>query len=70
MDKDIVRNQPAEEGRKNDPDVRDETAIQPGVSTISSSESDPANQQLTRTAADDFREETEGDEKADRKFDE
>ena len=51
----LERDRPAEEGRKNDPDLRDESAIQPGASTISSSPTDDANQHLTRTASDSFR---------------
>jgi hypothetical protein len=65
----IPRNRPADEGERNDPDVRDESAIQPGVNTISSSETDEDNEHLTRTAADDFRE-REDDAKADPAFDE
>ena len=44
---DIKRNQPSEEGRRNDPHVRDETAIQPGVSTISQSGTEDANEDVT-----------------------
>jgi len=69
-DKDkITRDRPAEEGRKNDPDLRDETDIQPGVSTISSSPTDEANQHLTKTASDNFRT-TEFAVDADKRFDE
>ena len=64
------RNIPADEGRRNDPNLRDEDAQQAGVNTMSSTENDDVNQHLTRTAADNFREDSEGDEKADRKFDE
>ncbi|MDB5209087.1 MAG: hypothetical protein JWR72_4162 [Flavisolibacter sp.] len=64
------RNRPADEGKDNDPNIRDESALQPGVNTISSSENDDVNQHLTRTASDDFREDSEGDEKADKRFDE
>ena len=67
---DPKRNIPAEEGRRNDPNIRDEDARQPGVNTMSSTENDDVNQHLTRTATDDFREDREGDEKADKKFDE
>lgn len=72
--KDSSRNRPsedrpAEERRLNDPDVRDESAIQPGVSTISRSETDDANEHLTRTASDDFRTESFGRD-ADPAFDE
>jgi hypothetical protein len=55
--KDLNRNQPAEDGRKNDPDLRADSAAQPGVQTMSSSSTDDANQELTETARDSFREE-------------
>ncbi|MGZ3838279.1 MAG: hypothetical protein ACXVMS_05175 [Flavisolibacter sp.] len=61
---DPIRNRPSEEGRKNDPDLRDESAAQPGTSTMSSSQTDDANQKLTETAADGFREKSK-DPKAD-----
>ena len=64
------RNEPAEEGRKNDPDLRDRDGIQPGTSTISKSKTDEDNQKLTRTGADDFREEDTKDPNADPAFDE
>jgi len=67
---DPKRNVPAEKGRRNDPHVRDEDATQPGLNTISSAPNDEANQHLTRTASDDFREDSPGDEKADKRFDE
>lgn len=65
----ISRNRPAEKGRKNDPDVRDRSAEQPGVSTMSSSSYDDANQHLTKTAADGFKA-SGNDENADRDLDE
>jgi hypothetical protein len=67
---DPVRNQPAEKGRKNDPDLRDESAIQPHVNTISSSDTDGANEQLTRTTEDNFRETDAEDKEADPRFNE
>lgn len=68
-DKDAIeRNRPAEDGRKNDPDIRDRSDMQPGVSTMSSSPTDAANQQLTQTAADNFRTSDFG-AGADKKFD-
>lgn len=75
MDKstDPVRNLSTEGNGKEDPgkrQLRDETAIQPGVSTISSSDTDEANQELTRTAADDFRQGDDSDRHADPAFDE
>lgn len=67
---DPKRNRPADEGKQNDPNIRDESAVQPGVSTLSSSKNDDVNQHLTRTASDDFTEDSEGDEQADKRFDE
>ena len=71
MDKDekITRNRPAEAGRNNHPDIRDESGQQPGVNTMSSSETDAANQHLTKTAADSSRDE-KADPNADPSFDE
>jgi hypothetical protein len=67
---DPVRNQPADEGKRDDPALRDESAIQPGVNTISSSSTDTENKELTKTAADDFRTNDEEDKNADPRFDE
>jgi hypothetical protein len=64
------RNVPTEEGGNNDPNLRDRTAIQPGVNTVSSSDYDDDNEELTKTAADDFREEDNTDSKPDPSFDE
>ena len=63
------RNLPSDEGRRNDPDRREESGQQPGVSTYSSSPTDQANQNLTRTASDGFREEPFGED-SDPNFDE
>jgi pyocin large subunit-like protein len=68
--KDPRRNQPTEEGRNHDPNLRDESAIQPGVNTISSSDYDDDNEELTKTAEDDFRTEDDFDPNADPSFDE
>ena len=68
-EKDITRNRPTEEGRRNDPNLRDEDARQ-GANTMSTSETDNAKENLTRTTSDNFREDGEGDEKADKRFDE
>ncbi len=68
-DKDDQRNRPSDEGRRNDPHVREESAQQPGVNTYSSSDTDGVNQELTRTASDDFRTEPR-DPRADPSFDE
>ena len=72
MDKksdEIKRNIPSEEGRRNDPHIRDESAQQPGVSTISSSDFDDENERTTKTASDSFRTENWGTD-ADPAFDE
>ena len=69
MNPDPKRNRPSEEGRNNDPFTRDDDARQPGVNTMSSSENDNANEDLTETGARDFREDKD-DERADTRFDE
>lgn len=66
---DMTRNRPAEEGSRNDPNLRDEDDRQ-GANTLSTSETDSAKENLTRTASDHFREGSDGDEKADKRFDE
>lgn len=63
------RNRPADEGQRNDPHIRDESAPQPGVNTLSSSPYDHENQKLTRTGADNF-DESIGNDGADKTFDE
>jgi hypothetical protein len=67
-DKKVIRNRPAEDGRRNDPDLRDESAAQPGASTISNSATDEENEHLTKTAGDSFRA-NKPDRNADKKFD-
>lgn len=67
---DPKRNRPSDQGKQDDPNIRDESAVQPGVSTLSTSENDEVNQHLTRTASDDFRQDAENDSKADKRFDE
>jgi hypothetical protein len=64
------RNKPTEQGRDNDPALRDGSAIQPGASTISNSDYDRDNENLTETAKDDFREDDNIDSKPDPSFDE
>lgn len=64
------RNEPNEKGRKNDPNVRDESAAQPGVSTVSNSDYDDDNEKLTETAKDDFRTIDDHDPTADKRYDE
>ena len=47
------RNRPSSEGESNDPNLRDESAAQPGVSTMSSSDTDYLNQETTQSVSDD-----------------
>ena len=67
---DPKRNRPAEKGRRNDPNVRDEDARRSDLNTISSNDNEDVDQNLTRTTSDNFREDAPGDEKADKRFDE
>jgi hypothetical protein len=66
---DIKRNTPSEQGTNDDPNLRDYSGLQPGVSTISSSDTDEVNENVTRMASDNFREEEFGKD-ADKAFDE
>ncbi len=66
----IKRNQPADEGRRNDPNIREESAQQPGVNTYSSSNTDDDNEHLTKTASDNFDTDSDFGKNADPKFDE
>ncbi|HEX2536336.1 MAG TPA: hypothetical protein VHK69_21490 [Chitinophagaceae bacterium] len=50
---DPIRNRPSDEGRRNDPHIRDESAQQPGVNTMSSSDTDDLNNQVTKTSGPD-----------------
>jgi hypothetical protein len=52
----IIRNEPSEKGSSNDPNVRDYSAIQPGVQSVSSSDTDKSNENLTSTGADSISE--------------
>ncbi|MEO6069516.1 MAG: hypothetical protein ABIN57_09855 [Chitinophagaceae bacterium] len=65
---DPSRNKAAEKGRKNDPDLRDDSAIQPGVQTISESPTDESNSSPTKTSSGSFGEDTSNDG-ADASFD-
>ncbi|MGZ5286327.1 MAG: hypothetical protein ACXWB9_04040 [Flavisolibacter sp.] len=64
--KDVSRNEAAEKGQNHDPALRDDSAIQPGVQTISGGRKDDANEHLTRTTTDS----KDGDKNADLRFDE
>ena len=72
MDKkhDLPRNRPTEEGRRNDPDIRDDSAIQPGVQTVSDSSYDDNNQNVTSSSMSDGTiSEFDTDDNADATFD-
>lgn len=47
------RNRPSYEGSNDDPNLRDESAAQPGISTMSSSDTDYENQETTQSVSDD-----------------
>lgn len=66
-EKEPLRNRPAEEGRNEDPNLRDRSGQQPGVPTMSSSQSDKENDDLTETAADNFA--SDFGKEADKEFD-
>jgi hypothetical protein len=46
------RNRPSDEGTSNDPNLRDESAAQPGINTVSSSDTDYLNEERTSVASD------------------
>jgi|GEM_PF-5627015 len=62
----LQRARPADEGTRKDPHVRDESGIQPGVSTVSQSKYDGDNQRTSRSGGDGFK--TPFGEDADRNF--
>lgn len=66
---DPIRNRPAEEGRDNDPNLRDESAQQPGVNTMSTSGTDFANQETSESVSDYEETSDFDDDTADKKFD-
>jgi hypothetical protein len=55
-EKEPQRNKTADQGKNNDPGLRDQSQQQPGVQTRSSNDSDESDQRLTKTASDNFRE--------------
>jgi hypothetical protein len=46
------RNRTSEEGLGNDPSLRDESAAQPGISTVSGSDTDYLNEETTQSVSD------------------
>ena len=63
------RNRPDEKGEHNDPFLRDRSAAQPGVNTISKSDTDEANEELTKTSSGNFGEDLNKDA-SDKTYDE
>jgi hypothetical protein len=47
------RNRPSDVGKNNDPNLRDESAHQPGVSTMSSSDTDYLNEETSESVSND-----------------
>ena len=66
---DPKRNKAAEDGNNDDPQLRDDSMIQPGVNTVSSGKNDDADEQLTQTSADDYKTDDQDEAKPDRTFD-
>ena len=66
---DPKRNKTADEGHNDDPQLRDDSGIQPGVRTVSKGKNDSQDEQLTETAADDFKTDNQTGAKPDRTFD-
>ncbi|HVG39966.1 MAG TPA: hypothetical protein VM888_00045 [Chitinophagaceae bacterium] len=62
------RNEPTEKGRNNDPNIRDDSGIQPGIQTNSKSDYDETNEHRTNSSSGNFGEDT-GAQKADAAFD-
>ena len=58
------RNRPSDEGMGNDPNLRDESAAQPGISTMSGSDTDYLNEETTQSVSD-VRETSDFDDDAD-----
>ena len=64
------KNRPTDEGGNDDPNIRDQSAIQPGLNTVSSSTTDKENKELTKTGVADLGKEDDFDANADVAFDE
>ena len=62
------RNRPADEGTSNDPNLRDESAAQPGISTMSGSDTDYLNEETTQSVSD-IPETSDFDDDADEELD-
>ena len=62
-------NRPSDEGRNNDPNLRDDSAAQPGISTMSGSDTDYSNEETTQSVSD-IPETSDFDDDADEDLDE
>ena len=49
---DPSRNRPSNEGTGNDPNLRDASGAQPGISTMSDSDTDYSNEETTQSVSD------------------
>ena len=49
---DPSRNRPSDDGGSNDPNLRDASGAQPGVSTMSDSDTDYSNEETTQSVSD------------------
>ena len=65
---DRSRNRPSNEGVGNDPNLRDQSAAQPGISTMSDSNTDYANEETTQSVSD-LPDTSDFDDDADEAFD-
>ena len=65
---DPSRNRPSDEGIGNDPNLRDASASQPGVSTMSDSNTDYAKDETTQSVSD-LPDTSDFDDDADEAFD-
>ena len=63
------RNRPSDEGTGNDPNLRDESAGQPGTSTLSGSDTDYLNEETTQSVSD-VEDTSDFDDDADEELDE
>jgi len=66
---DPSRNRPSNEGFGNDPNLRDDSAAQPGISTMSGSDTDYSNEETTQSVSD-IPETSDFDDDADEDLDE
>jgi hypothetical protein len=63
------RNEPADIEKNSDPNLRDDSGLQPGIQTVSDSDNDDANENVTKTSSGNFSETTRTEYNADPAFD-